>query len=70
LKTNRQLIVKWKNFFFLATIIQEKLLRISEPIKNSGTKVFPSDGITNEPHLIYSAEISATGTIPSLAVLL
>jgi hypothetical protein len=32
--------------------------------------LFPSDGITTEPHLIYSAEVSATGTIPSSAVLL
>jgi hypothetical protein len=31
--------------------------------------LFPSDGIITEPYLIYSAEISATGTIPSSAVL-
>jgi hypothetical protein len=66
LKTNQQLIVKW-NFFYLATISQENLLHFHEPIKNSGT--IPSNSITNEPHLIYSAEISASATIPLSVVL-
>ncbi len=26
--------------------------------------LYPFDGITTEPHLIYSADSSATGTIP------
>jgi hypothetical protein len=53
-----------KNIFYLATISQENLHLFREPIKNSAT-----DGITTEPHLIYSAEISVTGTIPSSAAL-
>ncbi len=55
-------------YYYLATIIQKNLFHFPKPLRI--VVLFPSAGNTTEPHLIYSAEISATGTIPSTAVLL